>query len=313
MSGHTKIYRSRFRNVVNFNFARLEGSTYLTNSKFAVGLDFAGTRFLGDAELAPEFKTSRSKQFVSFLECRFAESLQLASNDPGQLLFGGVTLIFRQVDLHKPNQVVFRHVDLSQAYFERTRVKQVNFIDVRWPECNKITTVADQLLGPNENNVWGTDASVWHVLSELKQNYADNGDHQTSGNFQYSAMDLRRRSDDTPWSEKFFLSAYWATSGYGERYARPLVWVGGLALLSTALYAFIGLEPKPSAGFVELDASTLYGWLNALHFSLQATFLRSSEDLFAAGPAGLVQTIQNVASPVFLGLFALALRQRLRR
>ncbi len=54
-------------------------------------------------------------------------------------------------------------------------------------------------------------------------------------------------------------------------------------------------------------------WLTAANYSFRVmTFLRPT-DLAPQGIAKLVHTIQSLLGPLFIGLFALAIRQRLKR
>ena len=53
-------------------------------------------------------------------------------------------------------------------------------------------------------------------------------------------------------------------------------------------------------------------WLNALHYSFRVMTLLKPEDLEPMGFAKVVQTLESLLGPLFLGLFALAVRQRLK-
>ena len=100
-------------------------------------------------------------------------------------------------------------------------------------------------------------------------------------------------------------------SGYGERYLRPLIWAGVLLLVSTICYVVLGLSPRE--GESTLALTNQWDWLRAAHYSFRVMTLLRPTDLVPLGYAKLVNTIQTILGPLFLGLFALAVRQRLRR
>jgi hypothetical protein len=55
-------------------------------------------------------------------------------------------------------------------------------------------------------------------------------------------------------------------------------------------------------------------WSQAVHYSFRVmTLLKAEEVAKPDGYAKIVSTLQNLLGPLFLGLFGLALRQRLKR
>src|SRR5215510_2369202 len=107
---------------------------------------------------------------------------------------------------------------------------------------------------------------------------------------------------------RFFLTLYWAVSGYGERYLRPLAWAAALLIVSTISYLWIGLEGKWTGGRTSiLSMSSVGGWLQAAHYSFRAmTFLKPEDVATPMGYSRAVHTVQSLLGPLFLGLFALA-------
>jgi len=53
-------------------------------------------------------------------------------------------------------------------------------------------------------------------------------------------------------------------------------------------------------------------WLSALHYSFRVMTLLKPDELEPMGFAKVIQTLQSLLGPLFLGLFALAVRQRLK-
>jgi hypothetical protein len=107
----------------------------------------------------------------------------------------------------------------------------------------------------------------------------------------------------------------WTVSSYGERYLRPLVWAAALLLISTISYLWLGLEGKRVGGRTSiLSMSSMGDWLQAAHYSFRTmTFLKPEDVATPIGYSRAVHTVQSLLGPLFLGLFALAVRQRLKR
>ena len=62
-----------------------------------------------------------------------------------------------------------------------------------------------------------------------------------------------------------------------------------------------------------LALNSLWDWIPVVHYSFRVmTFLRPT-DLAPQGFAKFIHTIQSLLGPLFIGLFALAVRQRLKR
>jgi hypothetical protein len=119
-------------------------------------------------------------------------------------------------------------------------------------------------------------------------------------------------------------------SGYGERFLRPLLCVVLLLVVGAGTYLWCGLVPKaplisPVPGAPEFlvmpgavsrrvpfPITQLNDWLSALHYSFRVMTLLKPEELVPMGFAKVVQTFQSLLGPLFLGLFALAVRQRLK-
>ena len=118
-------------------------------------------------------------------------------------------------------------------------------------------------------------------------------------------------------------------SGYGERVLRPLVCALVLLIVGTVAYLWWGLVPKAplsvvsgSPVFLTMPGAVsrpvphpitqLSEWLSALHYSFRVMTLLKPDDLMPMGFAQVVQTLQSLLGPLFLGLFALAVRQRLK-
>jgi hypothetical protein len=126
---------------------------------------------------------------------------------------------------------------------------------------------------------------------------------------------MRRQNPDTSWGLHFFLTLYYLFSGYGERYLRPLLWAGLLFVLSTIGYMWWGLRLKDGSSSLAWTYPWInpWDWLRAAYYSFRVMTLLKPDDWVPLRYAQLVNTFQTLLGPTFLGLFALALRQRLKR
>ena len=143
---------------------------------------------------------------------------------------------------------------------------------------------------------------IERLYRELKQNYEDRRDYERAGDFHYGEKEMRRRNQETPIAIRVFLTLYWLVSGYGERFLRPLVGAGLLFVFSTLGYL-------QCAKLESINIS----WGEAVIYSLQVmTFLKPQITLYGLA-AKAIYTAESLLGPLFLGLFALAVRQRLKR
>ena len=122
---------------------------------------------------------------------------------------------------------------------------------------------------------------------------------------------MRRKNPDTLLSLRVFLFLYWVVSGYGERYLPPLLWASGLLIVSTIGYLWWGLRPKD--GGTQLALTSPRDWLQGIFYSFRVMTLLKPDDLVPMGYAKGVNAMQSLFGPLLLGLFALAVRQRLKR
>jgi hypothetical protein len=162
---------------------------------------------------------------------------------------------------------------------------------------------------------------IERLYRELKQHHEDRRNYARSGDFHYGEKEMQRHNPSTPPSLKVFLCLYWLVSGYGERFLRPIVCALVLLIGATVAYLWWGLVPKapllsPIQGAVSrpapLSITQPNDWLSAVHYSFRVMTLLKPDDLEPIGFAKVVQTLQSLLGPLFLGLFGLAVRQRLK-
>ena len=163
-------------------------------------------------------------------------------------------------------------------------------------------------LEPHTERSW---ARIERLYRELKQNYEDRRDYGRAGDFHYGEKEMQRRNPETPRGLRVLLALYWLSSGYGERSLRPVIGAG--ILLAVCTFGYLALGLSPDKGVSTLSPTNVWDWLQAVHYSFRVmTFLRPT-DFVPVGYAKVVNTIQSLLGPIFIGLFALAVRQRLKR
>ncbi|WP_405395691.1 pentapeptide repeat-containing protein [Streptomyces microflavus] len=173
------------------------------------------------------------------------------------------------------------------------------------------------------------------VYRALRKAFEDGKHEPGAADFYYGEMEMRRRADDIPRSERGLLTAYWALSGYGLRASRALAWLGAGMLLTIGLLMAFGIAqdtPKqtatgtvpPGGGTVTFeidkddpknptsDRFTGERFEKALNVTLNSVVFRSSgQDLTTAGT--YIEMASRLTEPVLLGLAVLAIRNRVKR
>jgi uncharacterized protein YjbI with pentapeptide repeats len=321
-----------FAAEARFNAAHFATQPLFGGTTFATEADFSGTTFAAGATFdATRFSAHR----ISFRLSRFSgQTLFLPAQEVEThqriRIFSAATeeVDFRDLVIEPPECLSFRHADFQTCRFLNTDLRKVELTGVLWPKKGARRVVYDEI-----SPVLG-EACPWDELErlyrELKQNYDDHRNYAQAGDFHYGEKEMQRRNPATPWNLRVLLWLYWLVSGYGERFRRPLLCALVLLIVGTVVYLLCGLVPKApilssrpgTTAFLvmpgavsrpaPLPITQLDAWLSALHYSFRVMTLLKPEDLEPMGFAKVMQTIQSLLGPLFLGLFALAVRQRLK-
>jgi uncharacterized protein YjbI with pentapeptide repeats len=299
---------------VNFVEAIFENGVEFTGATFEKGAYFRGTIFLGR---------------VNFLNVRFLGPTVFAPNtlflhekgeDPIRPFSAAAEVFFIEVTVEPPDAVTFKYADLRKCCFQGTDLRKAEIIGAKWPEMDRFLPLSvkrngifdEKLLLQGEKIVsW---SGVEQVYRQLKQNFEDRRDYERAGDFHYGEKEMRRKNPETGYGLKLLLYMYWLVSGYGEKALRPLVCAAGLLLICTFAYFTVGVCPK---GGSQLSWTNWSDWPEAALYSFRVMTLLKPDELGPISDAKilhtLIYTVQSIAGPVLLGLFGLALRQRLKR
>ena len=328
--------RTTFKKGAHFSFAKFKKKTFFSVATFNEEADFHGATFSEEAY----FDDVRFTKGANFWGTNFEKGdvIFSYSNLFGRSTFIGrkykektipifkdVLVDFRNVVINPPNVAIFRDADLSRCLFQGTRLDKIEFTNVKWAKISgklgySRTGVYDEkVLLDNIKNKKKTknkdkDDLDWEhierVYRDLKINHKESGDHERAGDFHYGEKEMRRRNPDTPRAHRFFLNLYRIISGYGERYLRPLFWAAVLLVLCTFGYLLLGISKDE----IPLKLANPLDWIRTALYSLQVmTFIRPTYLEHTTLASTGLKAFQSIFGPVVIGLFALALRQRLKR
>lgn len=294
-----RVHRGHVHQEGHLHGATFTKKAFFAGAKFLGGADFQDTSFKGETV---DFRFSSFEGRTLFIPARKGDEIVP--------IFSGLEVDFRQVVIAPLDGLIFRDADLQKCRFEDTDLRKVEMTGVLWPQTSGRFGVYDEI-APLEGGVVRPWARIERLYRELKQNYEDRRDYERAGDFHYGEKEMRRRNPTTRGALRVFLTLYWVLSGYGERYVRPLIWAVLLFFVSTILYLVLGLSPDDGAS--TLACTSKWDWLRAAHYSFRVMTLLRPGDLVPIGYAKGVATVQTLLGPLFLGLFALAVRQRLKR
>jgi len=307
---------AQFWGTANFLGARFSGEAIFYACEFHGKADFGSTEFTQRADF-------RGAQFAKVALARFRHArfqgrtlFSTKPSDGGTVqIFSGSEVDFRDVSIEPLDGFTFRDADLRKCRFQGTDLRKAEITNAKWAEIpgktwfgiGRRSGVYDEEdpLGPHP---W---AHIERVYRELKQNLEDRRAYGRAGDFHYGEKEARRKNAETSWGLWFWLTLYKWVGGYGERCLPPLVCAAGLLVVSAILYLLLGLHPKN--GETTLSWTSLSDWLRSSFYSFRIMTLLRPDDLAPVGYAKNVHAFESLLGPILIGLFALALRQKLKR
>ena len=320
-----------FKDRASFSRATFGGGSFFTNSTFGQDANFAETTFTGEVSFeravfkeGGNFDSTEFTTETSFQGARFrGRTVFLPRKENGAIVrvFSGVEVDFRWVTLEPLDVLVMPDADLSKCQFLGTDLRKAQFIGASWPKTHtsfpfygKRSAVYDEIAPKDASSSW----QIPHVESlyrELKQNYEDRRDFDRAGDFHFGEKEMRRSNKrETPRQRRILLWFYRWASAYGERSLPPFLWFVFLALLTTVAYLSSGVVgEKCQNPPCPLHWSYANFW-DVFLYSLRVMLLLRPAEFDCIGPLGrFLNTVQSVLGPLLVGLFGLAVRQRLKR
>jgi uncharacterized protein YjbI with pentapeptide repeats len=304
----------------NFLGARFGGEAIFYATTFIALANFYAVHFARGAD----FRGTHFNEFARFRHARFLGRTLFSAreSDNGTVqIFSGTEVDFRDVTIEPLDALTFRDAELRKCRFQGTDLRKAEFTGEKWPEIpsslpfriGRRHGVYDEIVDlPNgEIRSW---AHVERIYRELKQNFEDRRDYERVRDFHYGEKEMRRKYAKTLgprfWGLRALLFLYCWVGGYGERWVRPFICAGVVLVVSTFCYLQWGLLRLNKTGPL-LDCTRK--WEAGLYSLKVMTLLKPSNFEPVAFWGDFVNTLQSLLGPILIGLFALALRQRLKR
>lgn len=228
---------TKFNNEGKFSDARFNNYADFFNAQFNEA-NFSGTQFNNKANFSDTlfnnrttFEDSEFHSVASFTNAKFLSK-------------GEDSISFRNVKYHKPKDVRFRNINLSNVSFLNTDITEVEFLDVKWkkvPLLKQLKLVGSRLAVADEALIGKDDTtydSVAQLYRRLRENYETNYRFAEAGEFFIGEMEMRRHKVSTRfkrfkneevivlWFKRnfWFMGLYKYLSLYGESFILPLIW-----------------------------------------------------------------------------------------
>lgn len=312
---------------VSFAWTRFSKGVNFMRATFNEGSDFSGTTFGSNGAVF---------SLAKFLGEMFFAGDQQADGEIVPI-FSEVEVHFTEVAILPPGKITFRRASLEKCRFLGTDLRTVRTVWVQWPEIvdPMVRRLAEwPLIGPRIKK-WriGRRVGVYdeiHALEgkekegthppwpeieqlyrQLKQNYEDQRDYERAGDFHYGEKEMRRKNPETSWGLWLLLIFYRLVSGYGERVLKPILWALGLSVVCAVVYLCdLSLKEATSGNLTSGKSPT---WGEVAIYSFQVTAFFKPQDFVLSVWAKVIYTLQSLLGPLLLGLFALAVRQKLKR
>lgn len=297
---------------ISFQNATLSGSVEITDCTFARSLDVVNV-----ADAPANF---------SLEKCVFDRGLLLEGNSPSGKLFAPpengkeasqVNLTGLTFGLDCP--VSIRNVDLQNACFLDTDVRNIEFTGVTWDEKTGPYRIARRAVH-DEVSEEETDDPDYRKLErlyrELKQSFESRKNWYSAGHFHIGEKEMQRKGTDSS-ARRAMLTIYRCISLYGER-ALPAFVALALTLLGfAALYIGIGLQPADPDGYLQFWGGSwemfFWSWGRSLNFAVQHIVIGRASGYELAAGAQFLTVIQRVLCTTLVALAALAIRQQMKR
>jgi uncharacterized protein YjbI with pentapeptide repeats len=310
MWGKTIFAKATFAGKTVFKKTTFLAGADFTDVAFAAEADFVDARFkglVGMADSTADFGRATFTQGANFTRTTFGgrtdfryarfQGLVLFLGGEGDKIFQGAEVDFRDVITDPLDALIIRDADLQKCRFLGTDLRKAELTNVTWPKLGKRDAVYDDIASMPMGNA-REPAHLERLYRELKQNCEDRHDYEGASDFHYGEKEMRRQNPKTAKPLRWVLWLYRWISGYGEDYVRALECVLGLAVVCAFIFWCLGFCAQ-----------------QAVFYSLRVMLHLKPEAI--AEPVGwgvgFIFIFESILGPVLIGLFGLALRQRLKR
>jgi hypothetical protein len=249
----------------------------------------------------------------------------LTGSEDAPFIFEGAEVDFTGVQLDPGVIFNIRMADLRKCQFADTDLRRIDFSTVKWPQIEmswyrvpfRRSGIHDERLLPEaekqSDKVRARTKKVERLCRALKQNYEERRDYPAAGDFHIGEKEMQRRTTVSRW-KRMLLGVYRFISLYGERATPSFVMLLGAILLFAAVYAAIGLQVGSLGSAVYLSETSIASLWYGILYSLQVTAFSRPEEYELLWSGGVIISIlQRAVTTTLIALFALAIRQQLKR
>jgi len=302
-----------FQEEVSFEVATFEGEASFGSATFKDKAIFRDVIFKEKAD----FFSATFENEADFTRGTFEGDVFFIGWDEHRLFSDKFPSYFSSVRFVQHELVRFERVNLSRVSFIQTDLRKVQFVNVQWHR----TAGRDSLFAERKVvEKWKKEKKrkeetkeemqlVEDLYRQLKQNFEENRNWETAGDFHYGEMEMKRKRRS--FLRDPFLWLYWFLSGYSERVWRAL---GCLVFFWVGFGLFYWLSGMDTSGFHSSMPPTSQSRIfSSFLYSLKVITFQGPY-LVLLNPLGLwIQTIESIFGAIQIALLVLALRQRLRR
>lgn len=248
-----------FEKGVNFKHCKFEKNVNLTIVKFLGFAEFGNCVFKGSTifqnvdfngatfhnavfEGKGEFNRCDFREYISFRNIKTPKESSLIS-----FYYNGFT---------EDRNTEFEYNDMSKISFLRSDLRFVKFDEVkwycpRWP-ATKRNCLINEFINYSHDKSWKQNLEIVKEQYQLlKMNYEENRNFAAAGDFHYGEMECQRKSLGLFRFLPTLTTAYWASSGYGERIKRAVFILCILLVLWVFSHMFLGLTPNSATNGYE--------------------------------------------------------------
>jgi len=248
---------------------------------------------------------------VTFEAAIFKDALLLNEERKKNRVFSNKEVNFRYTRFLRPEEVIFRKVDLGKFRFIDTDLRKVEFISVDWYKEKGRNKIYDEV-SPDPETKKFDYSLIAQVYKRLRANYEKNLNYAEAGDFHIGEMEMRRKGEKNIYN-KAVIWLYKLISNYGESFWRPLGWIALLILIFPFLYMLVGITPSYNID-INQNFETLRDYGSSLTYSLSVFSLVRERPYHTINNLGHFFTIlESIFSPVLIAFFLLALRRRFKR
>jgi uncharacterized protein YjbI with pentapeptide repeats len=317
-TGDTWFTSATFDNDLEFSKAEFIGKAYFNDSKFNGSTTFHSTIFNDEAEFSKvtfggktdftfaEFREKADFSSSEFLEKGYFSDIQC---------FNGIR--FTKVSVK--DEIKFDIVNLERISFLDTNIRNINFIDCRWPKKYGRNILFDEIESSSYDRT-----KIATLYRQLKQKNKEEHNEPEVSNWHYGEKEMFRKSSSLRMLNPLsFSNLYWLTSGYGERPVRAGLFLIIFILATSVLSALTGLMPSNQVHYLGIDSIKgladimdfrkftvlILNTFQYITFQKEPFFYPDSTSILGA----YIKLSAQILIPIQTALFIFALRNKFRR